>query len=79
MSFDWHRLSKVEDWFYEQAIDSIRERIEEVYGKEVAELTEEEFTEIESFMENEVYEYSPILSGWSGIRSEWEDRELLYE
>ena len=79
MSFDWHRMSKVEDWFYEQAIDSIRERIEEVYGKEVAELTEEEFAEVESYFENEVYEYSPILGGWSGIRSEWEDRELLYE
>ena len=79
MSFDWHRLSKVEDWFYEQAIDSIRERIEEVYGKEVAELTEEEFAEVESYFENEVYEYSPIAYGWSGIRSEWEDRELLYE
>ena len=79
MSFDWHRMSKVEDWFYEQAIDSIRERIEEVYGKEVVDLTEEEFAEVESYFENEVYEYSPIAYGWGGIRSEWEDRELLYE
>ena len=70
-------MSKHEDWLYNQAEESIRERIEEVYGKEVIDLTEEEFAEVESFMENEVYEYSPILGGWSNVRHEWEDRELL--
>lgn len=75
MQFEWHKMYKVEDWLYREAEESIRERIKEVYDKEVTELTEEEFKEVESFMEKQVYEYSPILGGWSNIRDEWMDGE----
>lgn len=73
MSFEIPRVHKWEENIEREVTDGLWEYICEHYGvEEIADLTEEQINEVESYRDNDLNEYSPLQIGFSNILQNWE-------
>jgi len=76
MAFEWHRIHKWEDNLYNYANEWVEEYIFEYYGvDEITDLTEQQISEIQDFMETDLDEYSPLRPGFYNLVNWWENEQ----
>ena len=73
MSFDIPRVHKWEENIEREVTDELYSYVCEHYGvDEIADLSEEQINEVESYRDNDLNEYSPLQIGFSNIIQNWE-------
>lgn len=72
--FDWPRMYKFEDNLWNYAVQWVEEYVLEYYDVEtIGDLTEDQIDDVKSFMETNVEESSPLITGFYELINWWEE------
>ena len=75
MSYEWHRVHKVEENFCREISEVVYEHVLLHYGVDAVEdLTQEQIDEIETYRTCQLGEYSILQIGYSDIINMWESQ-----
>ena len=73
MAFEWNRIHKWEEQYENTIVYDVAEYVCEAYGvTEVGDLTEEQIKEVETFCNEELYEYSVMQIGFRHLLNDWD-------